>query len=220
MWKHLKKLTRYPNLMVDNRAWMMDHKPQNKWDARENLQEHTDTLVCSCFFNLTIAQSCLESPRVRLHCCLLHLSSPVDLHVQLLLHLHLVLWAQVVEALVGLTQVAFNKVELRTNISVSRPLAEPIKCVLTYDTHLLGLWRVVLGVDFEVRKLIAGVVVHPFTEMVANVESPAREEKIYKILSAWHLIVLGVHTHSTLCPSLLCFYSYKRLTALWVWAKG
>lgn len=35
--KVLPKLTRYPNSMVESRAWMMDHKPQKKWDAKENL---------------------------------------------------------------------------------------------------------------------------------------------------------------------------------------
>lgn len=35
-------LTRYPNLMVESRAWMIDHKPQKKWDARENLHSKTN----------------------------------------------------------------------------------------------------------------------------------------------------------------------------------
>lgn len=47
---------------------------------------------------------------------------------------------------------------------------------LTYFTHLLGLWRVVLSADFKERKLIAVVVVHPFTEVVTDVESPAGSE--------------------------------------------
>ena len=33
----------YPNSMVEILAWMMDHKPQKKWDAKENLQTHTHT---------------------------------------------------------------------------------------------------------------------------------------------------------------------------------
>lgn len=45
-----------------------------------------------------------------------------------------------------------------------------------YFTHLLGLWRVVLSADFKERKLVAVVVVHPFTEVVTDVESPAGSE--------------------------------------------
>lgn len=47
---------------------------------------------------------------------------------------------------------------------------------VTYFTHLLGLWRVVLSADFKERKLVAVVVVHPFTEVVTDVESPAGSE--------------------------------------------
>lgn len=110
--KKYLRLTRYPNLMVDSWAWMMDHKPQKKWDASENLQ-HKDT---KCFllpfsFSLQYPMSLCEVT------CLCTLSSPVDLHVQLFFQLHLVLCAQAVEPLIWLAQVALDEVELRGNIS-------------------------------------------------------------------------------------------------------
>lgn len=39
-------------------------------------------------------------------------ATPVDLHVHLLLHLHLLVWAQVVKLGVGLVQVALQEVKL------------------------------------------------------------------------------------------------------------
>lgn len=45
-------------------------------------------------------------------------------------------------------------------------------------THLLALGGVGLSVDFEVRELVTVVIIHPFTEMVANIESPVRKTKM------------------------------------------
>lgn len=64
------------------------------------------------FLYLSTVLSCTASCRVSLH-HVLHLSSPVDLHVQPLLHFHLVLFTQVVKPWTGLAQIALNEVELR-----------------------------------------------------------------------------------------------------------
>lgn len=122
--------------MVDSRAWMMDHKPQKKWDARENLHLKTHHFVLYFSLNLSI---------VSLH-RVLHLSSPVDLHVQLLLHFHLVLFTQVVKPSVGLAQVTFDEVELHRDVASSHRSAfdkhnriNEDTSALTCHTHLLGL---------------------------------------------------------------------------------
>lgn len=109
------------------------------------------------------------------------LSSPVDLHVHLLLQLHLVLLAEVVEPSIGVAQVALDEVQLRGDETSERrhkKAREPrtgrgSAC----RTHLLGLGRVGLSVHFEEGELLTAVVVHPFTEVVADVESPVKSER-------------------------------------------
>lgn len=81
----------------------------------------------------------------------------VDLNVKLLLQFHLVLFTQVDEPSVRLAQVTFNEMEL------------------------LGLCRVAVGTDSEERKLIAVVVVHPLTEVVANIKSPVIVAAVLKV---------------------------------------
>lgn len=56
-----------------------------------------------------------------------------------------------------------NKSEADSLLSTSK------ECV----AHLLSFGRVGLGVGFEVRKLLTVVVIHPFTEVVADVEPSA-----------------------------------------------
>lgn len=87
-----KKLTRYPNSMVESRAWMMDHKPQKKWDAKENLYSK----ICGhCLFpkSFNNYRLVLFSPE----------NSPVDFHVERLLHFQLVPCIQVIKSWIRCT---------------------------------------------------------------------------------------------------------------------
>lgn len=155
--------------MVDSRAWMMDHKPQKKWEASENLSE-TQTVRIFYWFWPSRAED--------------HLDSLVHLHVQLLLQLPLVLFAQNVKASIELPQVVFNEVKLLTNRQYKKTKVIYLlerdtrsnRSLLTNHTHLLGFRRVVLRADFEEGKLVAGVVVHPLAEMVADVKSSEKNE--------------------------------------------
>lgn len=125
--------------MVESRAWMIDHKPQKKWDARENLylKRHGHSVMPRV---LVITVSCGDHDHDR------HLSSPVDLHVEPLLHFHLVLFTQVIKPWIGLTQITLNEVELRerdnkfTQVSSQQVQLkrEDISVLISY-THLLGL---------------------------------------------------------------------------------
>lgn len=137
--------------------------------GRTCIQKHSRAVRCL----FKIRRAVLYCHRV------LNASSPVDLHIQLLLHSHLVLIAQVVKPWVRFAQVAFDEVELRRETthlltSVGSEQKKKATGVRRSCTHLLGLGRVSLGVHFEERKLVTIVVVHPFAEMVANVKSPAR----------------------------------------------
>ncbi len=38
LFKEKNLLTMYPNSILDSLAWMMDHSPQKKWDAKAYLQ--------------------------------------------------------------------------------------------------------------------------------------------------------------------------------------
>lgn len=89
--------------MVDSRAWMVDHKPQKKCDARENLERggvKKKPKITTLF------------PPVR-DVDVRRRRSPVDLHVQLLHQLQLLPLAQAAEPPVGLAQVAPDEVQLR-----------------------------------------------------------------------------------------------------------
>lgn len=105
--------------MVESRAWMTDHKPQKKWDAMENLNSKTQLVLCVTFYCVFVQSLHRASPS----------SSPVDLHVHLLLHLHLILLTQVVKAWVSLTQIAFNEVELNRGDRF-KPLSSHIDKIL------------------------------------------------------------------------------------------
>lgn len=75
----------------------------------------------------------------------------------------------------------WNKVTLQneitsTTIQTPQPQWSRLAAVNTKwmcCAHLLGFGRVGLCVDFEERKLLTVVVIHPFTEVVADVEPSA-----------------------------------------------
>lgn len=92
--------------MVESRACMSDHRPQKKWDARENL--------CSKTYGQWLSTVLIEYVML---CWLTTVLLPVDLHVHLLLHLHLVFFVQVVKPWVGFPQVALDEVKLKGQTS-------------------------------------------------------------------------------------------------------
>lgn len=159
--------------MVDSRAWMMDHKPQKKWDASENLH-HKDTKCFLLPFSFSLQHpstySALGNASLypKLTCspprtALLSASfGPLRSSRRTLDRTR-----------AGSSQ--WSGATRKHFMAVSSPL-EKSNEPTNYFTHLLGLWRVVLSADFKERKLIAVVVVHPFTEVVTDVESPAGSE--------------------------------------------
>lgn len=228
--------------MVESRACMSDHRPQKKWDARENL--------CSKTYGQWLFWLSTVLIEYVMLCLLTTVLLPVDLHEHLLLHLHLVFFVQVVKPWVGFPQVALDEVKLKGQTSwhesavvnktqhavgmewyqnllveqylfnnsmvqyllqyfwpfcflgMRKPVMNPscpqwhedtfftalpqnwqyhyiptqqekISVFWMLYTHLLGLWREGLGINFEERKLITVVVVHPFTEVVANIKASA-----------------------------------------------
>lgn len=48
---------------------------------------------------------------------------------------------------------------------------------MNVSIHLLGFCRVGLGINSEERKLLTTVVIHPLTEIVPDIKSPARSTK-------------------------------------------
>lgn len=58
-----------------------------------------------------------------------------------------------------------------------RRKADKKKFITLQPTHLLSLARVSLSFHFEEGKLVTIVVIHPLTEMVADIKSPATNEK-------------------------------------------
>lgn len=167
--KATERLTRYPNWMVESRAWMTDHKPQKKWDARENLRSETHkALVVNHVWPVSGDLRCSASALT----CSPQCRSP--------------LWVSPGRPRSGrqtldrfrASSFQWSEATVRGDMTNGPQSAvNEYYSILRFHTHLLGLWGVGLSVYFEVRELITAVVVHPFTEMVANIKTPAKWPK-------------------------------------------
>lgn len=73
----------------------------------------------------------------------------------------------------------FNKGKIKDRAYLLLILKTPLNGL----THLLGLWRVGLWINFEKRELLTTVVVHPLAKMVPNIKPPAKKKEKRKYYS-------------------------------------